>query len=106
MLKRRVVITGLGAVTPIGNSLEDYWKGLLEGKSGAAPITRFDTTNFTTKFACELKGFDASEYIDAKAMKRMDPFTHYSLATAQMALDDSGLDLEDVDLDRFGVIYG
>ncbi len=106
MNKRRVVITGLGALTPIGNSTKDYWEGLLAGKCGAAPITYFDTTNFATKFACELKGFNASEYIDVKALKRMDPFTHYALATAKMAMEDSKLNLEEVDLERFGVVYG
>lgn len=106
MNKRRVVITGMGAITPIGNSLDEYWNALLQGKSGAAPITKFDTTNFATKFACEVKDFDVSQYLDAKEVKRMDPFTHYALATAKMAIEDSGLNLEDVDRERFGVIYG
>ncbi|MCW8848589.1 MAG: beta-ketoacyl-ACP synthase II [Melioribacteraceae bacterium] len=106
MNKRRVVITGLGALTPIGNSIEEYWNGLISGKGGAGLISKFDTTDFATKFACELKGFDASDYIDVKALKRMDPFTHYSLATAEMAMTDSNLNLEQVDLERFGVIYG
>ncbi len=106
MSKRRVVVTGLGALTPIGNNLEDYWNALLEGKSGAATITKFDPSGFTTQFACEVKNFDAAEYIDVKALKRMDPFTHYALATAQMAMDDSNIDLEKIDRDRMGVIYG
>lgn len=106
MSKRRVVITGLGAITPIGNSIDEYWDALLAGKSGTNLITKFDTTNFATKFACELKDFDAGKYIDAKAMKRMDPFTHYALTTAIMAIEDSGIDLENTDLDRCGVIYG
>ena len=106
MNKRRVVITGLGALTPIGNSIEEYWNGLISGKCGAGLITKFDTTDFSTKFACELKGFDAANYIDAKALKRMDPFTHYSLVTAEMAMNDSNINLEKVDLERFGVIYG
>jgi 3-oxoacyl-[acyl-carrier-protein] synthase II len=106
MDKRRVVITGLGALTPIGNNIEELWTALLAGKSGAAPITKFDATEFKTQFASELKNYDASEYIDAKALKRMDPFTHYSLTTAQMAIEDSGLNLEEIDLERFGVIYG
>lgn len=106
MSKRRVVITGLGALTPIGNNLEEFWSGLLSGKSGAAPISKFDASNFATQFACELKNFDASQYIDVKALKRMDPFTHYALATAQMAMEDSKLNLDDIDLERFGVIYG
>lgn len=106
MNKRRVVITGIGAVTPIGNSIEEYWAGLISGKCGAGPITKFDTSKFVTTFACELKDFDPSKYIDVKSLKRMDPFTHYALATAQMAMEDSKLDLDNVDLDRFGVIYG
>ncbi|MCB0746709.1 MAG: beta-ketoacyl-ACP synthase II [Ignavibacteriae bacterium] len=106
MNRRRVVITGMGALTPIGNNLEDFWSGLLSGKSGAAPITKFDTTDFATKFACELKNYDASNFIDIKALKRMDPFTHYALTTAEMAMNDSGLNLEEIDLERFGVIYG
>ena len=106
MNKRRVVITGLGALTPIGNNLEEFWNGLLSGKSGGGAITKFDTSDFNTKFACELKGFDAGDYIDVKALKRMDPFTHYSLATAEMAMKDSKLNLEEIDLERFGVIYG
>ena len=89
MNKRRVVITGIGALTPIGNNIEEFWKGLLSGKSGADPITKFDASGFSTQFACELKNFDPLEYIDDKALKRMDPFTHYALATAQMAMEDS-----------------
>lgn len=106
MNKRRVVITGMGALTPIGNNLEEFWNALLACKSGAATITKFDASDFTTQFACELKNFDASDYIDIKALKRMDPFTHYSLATAEMAMIDSKLNLEELDLERFGVIYG
>ncbi|MBK7106794.1 MAG: beta-ketoacyl-ACP synthase II [Ignavibacteriae bacterium] len=106
MNKRRVVITGMGALTPIGNNLNEFWNGLLTGKSGAALITKFDTTEFATKFACELKNFDASNFIDIKALKRMDPFTHYALVTAEMAMNDSGLNLDQVNKERFGVIYG
>jgi len=106
MNKRRVVITGMGALTPIGNNLKEFWANLLSGKSGAGLITRFDTTNFATKFACELKNYDASNFIDKKALKRMDPFTHYALTTAVMALGDSEINLEKVDRERFGVIYG
>jgi len=106
MSKRRVVITGLGALTPIGNNLNEFWNGLLEGKSGAAKITKFDPSKFNTQFACELKNFDPAKYIDKKALRRMDPFTHYALATAQMAMDDSELDIEKIDVERMGVIYG
>ncbi len=106
MSKRRVVVTGLGALTPIGNNVDEYWNALLEGKSGAATITKFDPSSFTTQFACEVKGFDPAEYIDKKALRRMDPFTHYALATSQMALDDSEIDLEKINRERMGVIYG
>ena len=106
MTKRRVVITGLGALTPIGNTLEEFWKGLLEGKSGANLITKFDTENFETKFACELKNYDPLTYIDKKAVRRMDPFTQYAMTTAAMAMEDSQINLEKIDRERAGVIYG
>ncbi len=106
MNNRRVVITGLGALTPIGNTVKEYWEGLISGKSGAGLITRFDTTGHTTKFACEVKNFDPLTFIDKKELRRMDPFTHYAVATAVMALEDSKLDLSKVNLERFGVIYG
>lgn len=106
MSKRRVVITGMGALTPIGNNLAEYWDGLVTGKNGACLITKFDTTNHTTKFACEVKNFDPSTYIDKKELRRMDPYTHYALATATMAMDDSKLDLSKVDLELAGVIFG
>ncbi len=102
----KIVVTGMGAVTPIGNTLEEYWNGLKEGKSGAGPITRFDTENFKTKFACEVKGFDASEYLDRKALQRMDTFTHFAMAATQQAMDDAGLTVETIDSDRTGVIVG
>ncbi|MDP3443417.1 MAG: beta-ketoacyl synthase N-terminal-like domain-containing protein, partial [Ignavibacteria bacterium] len=103
MSKRRVVITGMGALTPIGNNLAEYWDGLVTGKNGAGLITKFDATNHTTKFACELKNFDPSTYIDKKELRRMDPYTHYALATAAMAVEDSKLDLSKVDLELAGV---
>lgn len=106
MSNRRVVITGMGAVTPIGNSLDEYWEGLINGKSGANLIQRFDTTNFKTRFACEVKNFDAEKFIDKKSIKRMDPFTHYALASAIMAMEDSAIDLEKTDTERFGVVFG
>lgn len=106
MKKRRVVITGMGALSPIGNNVDDYWSGLKEGKNGAGLITRFDTTNFTTKFAFEVKNFDPEVYIDKKALKRMDPYTQYALSTSIMAFEDSQLNLEKVDLERVGVIFG
>jgi 3-oxoacyl-[acyl-carrier-protein] synthase II len=106
MTKRRVVITGMGALTPIGNTLEEYWTNLLAGKSGANLITKFDTEAFETKFACEIKNYDPLIHIDKKAAKRMDPFTQYAMSTAAMAMEDSQIDLEKIDRERAGVIYG
>jgi 3-oxoacyl-[acyl-carrier-protein] synthase II len=106
MNKRRVVVTGMGTVNPLGLTIEEYWKNLLDGVSGAADITLFDTTEFKTKFACELKGFDASNYMDRKASNRMDPFTHYAVAAAKMAMADSGLDTAEFDKNKAGVIIG
>jgi 3-oxoacyl-[acyl-carrier-protein] synthase II len=106
MNKRRVVITGLGAVTPIGIGVDEYWKGLIEGKNGVSPISKFDTSNFDTKFAAELKNFNPENYIDKKTIKRLDLFTQYAMATAEMAIKDSELNMEKVDKEKFGVIYG
>lgn len=106
MRNRRVVVTGVGALTPIGNSKEEFWNGLITGKNGAGLITKFDTTNHATKFACEVKDFDPTTFIDKKEAKRMDPYTHYALATAAMALEDSKLDLSKVNLDLAGVVFG
>ena len=103
---RRVVVTGLGAVTPIGLTVEEYWQNLLAGKSGAAPINNFDAKDYDTKFACELKGFDPLKFMDRKLAQRCDPFTQFALAASEMAVKDSGLDLEKVDRDRIGVITG
>jgi 3-oxoacyl-[acyl-carrier-protein] synthase II len=105
-MKRRVVVTGLGAISPIGNSVDEMWNSLVAGKSGAAPITYFDTTHFVTKFACEVKGFDPLNYMDKKLAQRVDPFTQYALASAQMALNDSGLDLTKIEPFKVGVVYG
>ncbi|HEY6952926.1 MAG TPA: beta-ketoacyl-ACP synthase II [Bacteroidota bacterium] len=104
--KRRVVITGMGALTPIGNSVEEYWKNLLAGKSGAGPISYFDTTQYDTKFACEVKGFNAQDFMDRKLAQRSDLFTQYALAASDMALKNSGMDLQQEDKDRIGVIIG
>jgi 3-oxoacyl-[acyl-carrier-protein] synthase II len=106
MSKRRVVVTGLGALTPIGNNTHEFWEGLISGRSGAGLITKFDTTTFTTKFACELKNFDPLDYVDKKELKRMDPYTHYAMATAAMALEDSKIDLSKTNLERAGVVFG
>lgn len=103
---KRVVVTGLGAVTPLGNTVEETWNSLVEGKSGAAPITQFDTTKFKTKFACEVKGFDPKEYIDRKEVRKMDRYTQLAMATAIQGVKDSGIDLETADKNRIGVIYG
>ncbi|MGB0523288.1 MAG: beta-ketoacyl-ACP synthase II [Flammeovirgaceae bacterium] len=103
---KRVVITGLGALTPIGNDVTSFWDGLKNGKSGAAPITKFDTTHFKTKFACELKDFDIKAHLDRKTVKKADPFTLYGLVVSGQALQDSGLDLEKEDRTRIGVIWG
>lgn len=103
---KRVVVTGLGAITPIGNTVPEVWDSAVKGVSGAAPITRFDATRFKTQFACEVKGFRAEDYIDPKEARKMDLFCQYSVAAAKQALDDSGMDLSKEDLDRIGVIYG
>jgi 3-oxoacyl-[acyl-carrier-protein] synthase II len=103
---RRVVITGLGALTPIGNDVNAFKEGLFNGVSGAAPISYFDTELFKTKFACELKDFDVEAYMHRREARRMDHFTWYGMAVAEQAMLDSGLDLEKIDLDRSGVIWG
>ncbi len=103
---RRVVVTGLGALTPIGNTVEAYWQALAEGKNGAAPITRFDTTKFRTKFACELKNFDANQFFDKKEVRKMDPFTHYAMVAADEAVRESGINDGTIDKERIGVIWG
>ncbi|OFY68231.1 MAG: beta-ketoacyl-[acyl-carrier-protein] synthase II [Bacteroidetes bacterium RBG_13_43_22] len=102
---RRVVITGLGALTPIGNNLHDYWEGLKNGISGAGMITRFDTGKFKTKFACEVKGYDSSNYFDRKEANKLDLYSQFAHVAAAEALTDSGLDLDKVDKDRVGVIW-
>lgn len=106
MSKRRVVITGIGALTPIGNNVQEFWDGMMEGRSGANPITKFDASNFTTQFACEIKNFDPLLYIDKKETKRMDPYTQYALATSAMALEDSQLDLSKINQEMCGVVFG
>ncbi len=106
MTFKRVVITGLGALTPIGNTLQAYWEGLKNGQSGAVPITKFDTTLFKTKFACELKGFDPSNFMDRKEARKLDPFTQYALVVADEAIKDANLPLSELNPDRVGVIWG
>jgi 3-oxoacyl-[acyl-carrier-protein] synthase II len=104
--QRRVVVTGLGALTPLGNTVNDFWNSLIAGTSGAAPITRFDTTKFKTKFACELKGFDPLNYFEKQEVKKLDPFSQYALAATAEAIKDSALNIETVDKTRVGVIWG
>ena len=106
MQLKRVVITGLGALTPIGNTLGAYWEGLKNGKSGAAPITYFDTEKFKTKFACELKGYNPQDYFDRKEARKLDRFAQYALVSSDEAIADSGLDLDKVDKFRVGVVWG
>lgn len=103
---KRVVITGIGALTPIGNTYPSFWDGLKAGKSGAAPITKFDASLFKTKFACELKGFDPTTFMDRKEARKMDPFVQYALVAADEAILDSALPLDSLDPDRVGVIWG
>lgn len=103
---KRVVVTGIGAITPIGNSANAYLEGLQKGVSGANLITYFDATNFKTKFACELKNFDPSTYLDIREARRMDRFQIYAVVTSDMAIADAGLDSSKLDLDKVGVIWG
>jgi 3-oxoacyl-[acyl-carrier-protein] synthase II len=103
---RRVVVTGLGALTPIGNTLSAYWEGLLSGNSGAAPITYFDPTLFKTKFACELKGFNPLDHFDRKEARKYDRFAQYALVAVDEALQDAKFPIETADKDRVGVIWG
>jgi len=106
MNNRRVVVTGMGAITPIGNSLREFWEGMLEGRNGVGLITKFDASCFDTKFAAEIKNFNPEDYLDKKSIRRMDPFTYYSLVSTGMAIKDSEINLEKVDKERFGVIFG
>ena len=103
---RRVVITGIGALTPIGNNLSDYWNGLKEGKSGAAPITKFDTSKFKTSFACELKDFDPKAHFDVKELRKYDPFSQYALVAVAEAVKHGDIDFDVLNKDRIGVIWG
>jgi 3-oxoacyl-[acyl-carrier-protein] synthase II len=106
MDKRRVVMTGVGAVTPVGSTAEEFWTALLEGRSGIGPITRFDTTGFATRIAGEVKGFDSLKYIDKKDDRKFDRFLKYAVACAAMAVEDAGIQTDRVDATRFGVLVG
>lgn len=106
MTSKRVVVTGLGALTPLGNSLPEFWEGLVLGKSGAAPISYFDTSEFKTKFACELKNYDPLNYFDRKEARKQDKFCQYAMIASDEAIIDSNINLEKINLDRSGVIWG
>ena len=106
MTSKRVVVTGLGALTPLGNSLSEFWEGLVLGKSGAAPISYFDTSEFKTKFACELKNYDPLNYFDRKEARKQDKFCQYAMIASDEAIIDSNINLEKINLDRSGVIWG
>lgn len=103
---KRVVITGMGALSPIGNTVGTFWNSIVEGKSGAGPITKFDTTNFKTKFACELKDFHAADHFDVKELRKYDSFSQYALVATAEAVADAGIDFETLNRDRIGVIWG
>jgi 3-oxoacyl-[acyl-carrier-protein] synthase II len=103
---KRVVVTGLGALTPIGNNIEEYWSALVQGKSGCAPITYFDAEKFKTKFACEIKNFDPLEHFDRKEARKLDRFAQYALVSSDEAIIDAGINLDEVDKFRVGVIWG
>jgi 3-oxoacyl-[acyl-carrier-protein] synthase II len=106
MQLKRVVVTGLGALTPIGNTVSEYWNNLLIGKSGAAPIQQFDASLFKTQFACEVKGFDVEQFLDKKEARKMDQFTQYAMVSAMEAVDQSGLMESNPNTDRIGVVWG
>ena len=105
-MTKRVVVTGLGALTPIGNSVAQFWENLKAGKSGAGPITKFDTSKFKTAFACELKGYDKKAHFDVKEVRKYDPFTQYALVAVREAVANAGIDFEQLNRDRIGVIWG
>ena len=102
---KRVVVTGLGALTPVGNSVQEYWEGLIAGRSGADFITRFDAEKFRTRFACEVKGFDPASVIEKKEVRRMDPYLHYAIAAVEEGVNDSGISADSIDHDKVGVIW-
>ena len=106
MQLKRVVVTGLGALTPIGNNIEEYWNGLVNGKSGSAPVTYYDTEKFKVKFACELKNYNALDFFDRKEARKLDPFAQFALVSSDEAIKDAGLDLDKIDKFRVGVIWG
>ena len=106
MNNRRVVVTGIGALTPIGNNLQDYWDNLIKGVSGAGPITYFNAENFKTQFACEVKDFVATDFLERKEARKLDLFSQYALVVAKQAIEDSLLNIKEINPDRSGVIWG
>ncbi len=106
MVLKRVVVTGLGALTPIGNTVQEYWNGLVNGVSGAAPITYFDASKFKTQFACELKNFNVEDFIDRKDARKMDRYAQYAMVSSEEAMNDANFDLDKIDKDKAGVIWG
>ena len=105
MQTKRIVVTGIGAITPIGNTLDAYWDSLINGVSGADMITQFDATKFKTRFACEIKGFDATEFMDRKEARKLDRFAQIALVASDQAVADAGITGDNVDHDRVGVIF-
>ncbi|MEZ7837868.1 MAG: beta-ketoacyl synthase N-terminal-like domain-containing protein, partial [Flavobacteriales bacterium] len=106
MQLKRVVVTGLGALTPIGNNVSEYWENLTNGVSGAAPITHFDASKFKTQFACEVKDFNPTDHMDRKEARKQDPYTQYAMVATAEAMADSKIDLDAINPDRAGVIWG
>jgi 3-oxoacyl-[acyl-carrier-protein] synthase II len=106
MVLKRVVVTGLGALTPIGNNVQEYWNALISGVSGAAPITYFDASKFKTQFACELKNFNVEDFIDRKEARKMDRYAQYAMVSSDEAIKDANFNFEKLDKDRAGVIWG
>ncbi|HSN18429.1 MAG TPA: beta-ketoacyl synthase N-terminal-like domain-containing protein, partial [Gammaproteobacteria bacterium] len=106
MSKRRVVVTGMGIISPVGNTVAEAWANIVAGKSGVGRITHFDVTNYPTKIAAEVKGFDPAQYITPKDIKKMDPFVHYGIASSVQALKDSGLEVTEANAARVGVAVG
>ena len=102
---KRVVVTGLGAITPLGNNIKDFWNGLINGVSGSELITHFDASKFKTRFACEVKNFNAKELFDRKELRKLDPYSQFALIAVEEALEDSKLDLDSIDRDKAGVIW-
>src|SRR6185503_4366546 len=102
---KRVVVTGMGAITPVGNTVDDYWEGLVNGVSGAAMITQFDASRFRTKFACEVKGFEPTQWLDKKEARKIDRFTQFALVVSDQAMADAGLNKENINADRVGVVF-